>query len=114
MAESASKLQVGLLVVPAASLLEASQVTDLPLAGVRTLAEAVLVLGDMKARERVVERGRRWIVARSQTEVQPTGPLLDLADVAGHSQAKRALEVVAAGSHLLLMVGSPGAGSSAK
>ena len=111
-AESASKLQVGLLVVPAASLLEASQVTDLPLAGVRTLAEAVLVLGDIEARERVVERGRRWIVARSQSEARPTGPLLDLADVAGHSQAKRVLEIVAAGSHHLLMVGSPGAGKT--
>ena len=37
---------------------------------------------------------------------------LDLADVVGHHQAKRALEIVAAGGHHLLMVGSPGAGKT--
>jgi magnesium chelatase family protein len=36
----------------------------------------------------------------------------DLAEVAGHHRAKRALEIVAAGGHHLLMVGSPGAGKT--
>ncbi len=37
---------------------------------------------------------------------------VDFAQIFGHIQAKRALEIVAAGRHNLLMVGSPGAGKS--
>ena len=39
-------------------------------------------------------------------------PTVDLADVRGQAQARRALEVAAAGGHNLLLVGSPGAGKT--
>lgn len=42
----------------------------------------------------------------------PSGPVPDLADVAGQPTAKRALEIAAAGGHHLYLVGSPGAGKT--
>jgi magnesium chelatase family protein len=42
----------------------------------------------------------------------PTAATVDLCEVRGQTQARRALEVAAAGGHNLLMVGSPGAGKT--
>ncbi|MBC8211307.1 MAG: YifB family Mg chelatase-like AAA ATPase, partial [Gammaproteobacteria bacterium] len=47
----------------------------------------------------------------AETE-QPKGYALDLAEVIGQTQAKRALEIAAAGHHHLLMMGPPGTGKS--
>jgi magnesium chelatase family protein len=41
-----------------------------------------------------------------------TASSADLADVAGQSAAKRALEVAAAGAHHIYLLGAPGAGKT--
>ncbi|WP_182335873.1 YifB family Mg chelatase-like AAA ATPase [Stenotrophomonas acidaminiphila] len=48
----------------------------------------------------------------AQVSTCEPAPLPDLADVRGHAQARRALEITAAGGHHLLLVGSPGCGKT--
>lgn len=111
-AESASRAGVALLVAPVEGLPAAVEVASVPVAGVRSLAEAVLVLRDPLWRTRVIERGLRWVRTRTTPTHSAVEGAPDLAEVVGHHQAKRALEVVAAGGHHLLMVGAPGAGKT--
>ncbi|MFZ9562731.1 MAG: YifB family Mg chelatase-like AAA ATPase [Burkholderiales bacterium] len=44
--------------------------------------------------------------------VQALAPYADLTDIKGQAQARRALEIAAAGAHSLLMVGPPGTGKT--
>jgi magnesium chelatase family protein len=112
-AEAAGKVGVGLLVTPVEGLPAASEVSRVPVVGVRSLAEALQVVRDPVFRQQVFERGRRWLRYRHDADKPPgTGESLDFDQVVGHHRAKRALEIVAAGGHHLLMVGSPGAGKT--
>lgn len=110
-AEAAAKMGVGLLIAPIETLPAAVEGGDMPVAGVRSLAEAVLVARDSGWRAHVLERGARWLRARARDGVSPTDAP-DMADVVGGHLAKRALEIVAAGGHHILLVGPPGAGKT--
>ncbi len=110
-AEAADKLGVALLVIAAAGVNAVGEVTSVPVAGVRSLAEAVAVIRDIGACKRVIARGVRWARMRRR-DGHEEADLPDLAEVVGHQHAKRALEIVAAGGHHLLMIGPPGAGKT--
>jgi len=110
-AESATAVGVRLLITSVEALPAAAEVSNVPVVGVRSLAEAVLVAKDARWCARVIDRGTRWSRMRTAAP-KPAPDQVDLAEVVGLHQAKRALEIVAAGGHHLLMVGPPGAGKT--
>ncbi|WAL41281.1 MULTISPECIES: YifB family Mg chelatase-like AAA ATPase [Brevibacterium] len=92
--------------VPAANSAEARLVPGLKVLGAGNLAEALNALGGQVAVPALPPVSSPPSAAASRPA---TG---DLREVRGHGDARRALEVAAAGGHHLLMIGSPGAGKT--
>ncbi len=91
------------MLVPAANAPEAALVDDLEVIAVPSLSELVdLLRGGWQP-----ERAEPALAVDDSTVDGP-----DLADVRGQSDARRALEIAAAGGHNLLMLGPPGAGKT--
>jgi magnesium chelatase family protein len=99
---AAARAGLGTVVVPSANATEAAQVEDLAVVGAGSLGEVAGFL-----------RGT-WDppgIAQQPASATPAD-VLDLAEMRGQHQARRALEVAAAGGHNLFMVGAPGAGKT--
>ena len=81
---------------------EAALIEDVKVYPARTLQEALRHLS-----------GQTPLAPAAPVErTEDDTPLLDLADLKGQGQARRALEIALAGGHNLLLVGSPGSGKT--
>jgi magnesium chelatase family protein len=90
------------VILPRANLPEAEIIENANLIGAANLCE---VIGHL--------RGDRPLpYASPNSRTAQVSPYPDLSDVRGQPQARRALEIAAAGAHSLLLIGPPGTGKS--
>jgi magnesium chelatase family protein len=103
MALAARRDGVERMLVPVANAPEAALADGLAVCGVPSLAELLELLRGNLA----VEPAAPALAPAGETADGP-----DLAEVRGQADARRGLEIAAAGGHNLLMVGPPGAGKT--
>jgi magnesium chelatase family protein len=104
-AASAEKLGFKNLIVPADNAREAAVVKGLSVFGFKDLTEVVDFLNNPGAIAPLELDGESELDRATFTG-------FDLCDVKGQSQARRALEIAAAGGHNLVFVGPPGSGKT--
>jgi magnesium chelatase family protein len=94
------------LIVPQENVREAAVVNNLDVFGMNGLADVISFFNGSTQYEPT------FVDTRKEFYEQQCSFDLDFADVKGQEGVKRALEIAAAGSHNIIMIGAPGSGKS--
>lgn len=92
------------LLLPACNAPEAAAVPGIDIIPIHSLKEAITFLNDPSSIPP--------LSLNTSKEMFANTPLVDFADIKGHTYVKRALEIAAAGNHNVVLSGPPGSGKT--